>query len=309
MSNTETRRGQRSEVRGRKPLFSRRVLLCLLLAACCLPALGCRQDMQDQPRYEAYEPSKSFGDGLSSRPYVEGTVARGYRDISTSYYTGKRATGATGGAQGLMNGNALQTAMANAQGGNAGAQTAASGDVNARGQNAGANVPNGAGGRAGEGASAQSGTPGSVNEFPFAIEEKDLDRGQERFEIYCAMCHGATGYGDGMIVRRGFRRPPSFHDDRLRGETVGHFFDVITNGWGAMPDYAAQVSPEDRWKIIAYIRALQMSRKMKFDELSPEEKQKVLDGAKKPAGGHEGGSPQLQSPQTGGTSPQVEGNH
>jgi mono/diheme cytochrome c family protein len=74
------------------------------------------------------------------------------------------------------------------------------------------------------------------------------------------MCHGLTGYGDGMIVRRGFRRPPSYHDDRLRSEPVGHFFDVITNGWGAMPDYAAQIPPEDRWAIIAYIRALQLSQ-------------------------------------------------
>ena len=294
MSNTETRRGQRSEVRGQKPIFSRRVRLCLLLAACCLFAVGCRQDMQDQPRYEAYEPSKSFGDGLSSRPYVEGTVARGYRDIHTSYYTGKRAAGATGGAQGLMSGNALQTTMANAQGGNAGAQgQTGSGDVNARGQNTGANVPNGAGGRAGGavgGAAAQSGTPGSVNEFPFAIAEKDLDRGQERFEIYCAMCHGATGYGDGMIVRRGFRRPPSFHDDRLRGETVGHFFDVITNGWGAMPDYAQQIPVEDRWKIIAYIRALQLSQNMPVAEVTEEVRQKrrPARGTPHTDGGHQG---------------------
>lgn len=247
--------------------------------------------MQDQPRYEAYEPSKSFGDGLSSRPYVEGTVARGYRDINTSYYTGKNTTGATtgGGAQGLMSGNALQTTMANAQGGNAGALGTGGGDVNARGQNAGANVPNGAGGTAG-GAGAQSGTPGSINEFPFPITEKDLDRGGERFEIYCAMCHGATGYGDGMIVRRGFRRPPSLHDDRLRNENVGHFFDVITNGWGAMPDYAQMIPVEDRWKIIAYIRALQLSQNTPAAEV-PENlrnQRKPGPGTPTTGGGHQG---------------------
>jgi mono/diheme cytochrome c family protein len=289
MSNTETRRGQRSEVRGRKPNFGRRVLPCLLLVACCLVVVGCRQDMQDQPRYEAYEPSKSFGDGQSSRPYVEGTVARGYRDINTSYYTGKR-TGTTGGggggAQGLMNGSALQATMPNAQGGNAGAQTTGSGDVNVRGQNTGANIPNGASGAA----TAQSGTPGSVNEFPFQITAQDLDRGGERFGIYCAMCHGATGYGDGMIVRRGFRRPPSLHDDRLRGETVGHFFDVITNGWGAMPDYAQQIPVEDRWKIIAYIRALQLSQNTPVAEV-PENlrnQRKPGPGTPHTEGGHQG---------------------
>jgi mono/diheme cytochrome c family protein len=270
-------------------MFGRRAALCLLLAACCLLALGCRQDMQDQPRYEAYEPSKSFGDGQSSRPFVEGTVARGYRDINTSYYTGKQASGATtGGAQGLMNGsgNALQATMANAQGGSAGAQAAGGGDVNVRGQNVGANVPNGAGG----GTAGQSGTPGSINEFPFPIAEKDLDRGQERFEIYCAMCHGATGYGDGMIVRRGFRHPPSLHDDRLRGETVGHFFDVITNGWGAMPDYSQQIPVEDRWKIIAYIRALQLSQNTPVAEV-PEHlrnQRKPTPGTPGTQGGHQG---------------------
>jgi mono/diheme cytochrome c family protein len=189
-----------------------------------------------------------------------------------------------------LSGNALQATLGNAQGGNAGAQTqAGGGDVNARGQNAGANVPNGAGG-AGSGATAQSGTPGSVNEFPFAIEAKDLDRGQERFEIYCAMCHGATGYGDGMIVRRGFRRPPSFHDDRLRGETVGHFFDVITNGWGAMPDYAQQIPVEDRWKIIAYVRALQLSQNMPAAEVTEEvrRQRRPARGTPHTEGGHQG---------------------
>ena len=95
--------------------------------------------------------------------------------------------------------------------------------------------------------------------FPFPIDATVLARGEERFNIYCSPCHGRTGQGDGMVVRRGYRRPPSYHDDRLRQAPVGHFFDVITNGFGAMPDYAAQVKPEDRWAIVAYIRALQLS--------------------------------------------------
>jgi mono/diheme cytochrome c family protein len=95
--------------------------------------------------------------------------------------------------------------------------------------------------------------------FPMRVDAQVMARGQERFNIYCSPCHGRTGLGDGMVVRRGYRRPPSFHQDRLRNAPVGHFFDVMTNGFGAMPDYAAQIKAEDRWAIIAYVRALQLS--------------------------------------------------
>src|SRR5262245_50404586 len=95
--------------------------------------------------------------------------------------------------------------------------------------------------------------------FPFAVDASVMARGRERFNIFCSPCHGATGTGDGMIVRRGFRRPPPLADERLRQAPVGHFFDVMTEGFGAMPDYAAQVSVSDRWAIAAYIRALQLS--------------------------------------------------
>jgi len=95
--------------------------------------------------------------------------------------------------------------------------------------------------------------------FPFPIDARVMARGQERFDIFCSPCHGRSGQGDGMVVRRGYRRPPSYHQDRLRGAPVGHFFDVITNGFGAMPDYASQIAAADRWAIVAYIRALQLS--------------------------------------------------
>jgi len=95
--------------------------------------------------------------------------------------------------------------------------------------------------------------------FPFAVDARVLARGQERYDIYCSPCHGRTGAGDGMIVQRGFRRPPSYHDDRLRMAAVGHFVDVMTNGFGAMPDYRQQIEARDRWAIAAYIRALQLS--------------------------------------------------
>jgi mono/diheme cytochrome c family protein len=96
--------------------------------------------------------------------------------------------------------------------------------------------------------------------FPFAIDARALDRGQERYDIYCAPCHDLAGTGRGMIVQRGYRPPPSFHIERLREAPPGHFFDVITNGFGAMPDYRGPIAPADRWAIIAYIRALQLTR-------------------------------------------------
>jgi mono/diheme cytochrome c family protein len=95
--------------------------------------------------------------------------------------------------------------------------------------------------------------------FPFPVDDKVMVRGRDRYDIYCSPCHGRTGAGDGMVVRRGYRPPPSLHVDRLRLAPAGHFFDVITNGFGAMPDYAAQIRAEDRWAIVAYIRALQLS--------------------------------------------------
>ena len=105
--------------------------------------------------------------------------------------------------------------------------------------------------------------------FPFPIDANVMARGRERFDIFCSPCHGRTGQGDGMIVRRGFRRPPTFHQDRLRSAPVGQLFDVITNGFGAMPDYAVQVRPEDRWAIIAYVRALQFSQHTAANDVPP----------------------------------------
>lgn len=102
--------------------------------------------------------------------------------------------------------------------------------------------------------------PNDIDEFPIPVTKELLDRGQDRYNIYCIVCHGPVGNGDGMVVRRGFPQPPTYHDDRLRNAPVGHFFDVMTNGWGKMNSYASQVSPADRWAIVAYIRALQVSQ-------------------------------------------------
>src|SRR5215510_14855372 len=204
----------------------------------CLAAIfwvsACRQDMHDNPRYEAYE------DGANRQP-PEGAVARG----------------------------SLALAVA--------APKAA--------------VP---------------GQAGSVGEdgFPFKFsadaetrkkEIRDiLDRGESRFNITCLPCHGKLGDGNGMVALRGFRHPPTYHQDRLRNAPTSHFFDVMTNGFGAMPSYAEVVTPEDRWKIIVYIRALQVSQNAKADELAEQDRQ-GLEAADK--AGEKSGAP---TPASGG---------
>ncbi len=163
------------------------------MVACFFATLGCRQDMHDQPKYEALESSSFFPDGRSSRQLVPGTVARGQLREDSHLYEGK--------VEGKL-----------------------------------------------------------VDTFPFPVTEEILERGQQRYQIFCTPCHDSLGNGEGMVVRRGFRPPPSYHIDRLRMAPVGHFYDVITNGFGAMQDYAAQIPVRDRWAIVAYIRALQLSQ-------------------------------------------------
>ncbi|MGH9326318.1 MAG: c-type cytochrome [Terriglobia bacterium] len=115
-----------------------------------------------------------------------------------------------------------------------------------------------------------------ANVFPFPITKKDLARGQQRFNIYCTPCHDYTGSGEGMIVRRGFPAPPSYHDPKLIDEPVGHYFDVMTNGHGTMYSYASRVSVKDRWRIAAYIRALQLSQNATLNDVPASERLKLL---------------------------------
>jgi hypothetical protein len=173
---------------------------------------GCRQDMHDQPRYEALEPSDFFADGRSARPLVEGTVARGHLRDDELMFAGRI-----------------------------------------------------------------DGEPAQV--LPFPVTRAVLERGQERYNIYCTPCHDHVGNGQGMIVQRGLRPPPSFHIERLRQAPVGHFFDVITNGYGAMANYAVEVAVADRWAIVAYIRALQLSQYADVAKL-PEVDRRVLQELK-----------------------------
>src|SRR5258707_12222930 len=196
--------------RGRRRLAA----LLLLSAFCLLPS--CRQKMANQPKYDPLEPSDFFVDGMSARPRVAGTVARGELVIDDFLHTGK------------------------------------------------------VGGKDGDG-------------YPFAVTAEVMNRGQERFNIYCSECHGRLGDGNGMIPSRGFRRPPSFHTDALRNAVTGHFFDVMTNGFGAMPPFNIQVQSNDRWAIIAYIRALQLAQNGTVNDLPADQKAKLM-GASTPAG-------------------------
>ena len=118
--------------------------------------------------------------------------------------------------------------------------------------------------------------PKDSNAFPLPVNRQLLERGQERFNIYCSPCHGLQGDGDGLVAVRGMKHPPTYHQDRLRQVPNGYIYDVITNGFGIMLDYSAQIPPRDRWAIVAYVRALQFSRNAKLSELPPDVREKVL---------------------------------
>lgn len=208
----------------------RTAFVLLLTAYCLLLTTACRRDMQDQPKMKPFRSSTFFRDGLSTRPPIEGTVARGFLKEDTEFFTGKKAGRPVAGS-----GAPLQAPQPTGTGAAPALQGAAA-------------------------------YPDDVEVFPIAVTRDTVIRGKERFEIFCSACHGLTGNGDGMIVRRGFRRAASFNDDRLRQAPVGHFFDAITNGWGVMPSYAPQIPPQDRWAIIAYVRALQLSQNQTFQK-------------------------------------------
>lgn len=120
------------------------------------------------------------------------------------------------------------------------------------------------------------GEGGALSErLPFPVTARLLARGRERFDIYCSVCHGLAGYGDGPIVQRGFPGPPSFHGEELRRAPAGRYFQAMTEGFGVMPSYSDRVSPEDRWAIVAYIRALQLSQEARVRDLPPEDRRRL----------------------------------
>ena len=193
---------------------------CLLLTAFCLLFVGCRYDMQDQPRYKAYKKSDFFSDNRASRDLPEGTVPRGFLREDKAFYTGKTEAGQNAAAA-----NPATTPTLDASGN-----------------------------------TLVTDFSGLVNEFPVPVTKELIDRGEQRYKVFCIVCHGPVGNGDGMIVRRGFSKPPTYNDDRLRTAPVGHFFNVITVGQGKMSSYASQIPVADRWAIVSYIRALQISQ-------------------------------------------------
>jgi mono/diheme cytochrome c family protein len=116
--------------------------------------------------------------------------------------------------------------------------------------------------------------------FPYPATQQIVERGRERYNVFCSPCHGFSGDGDGMIVQRGFKRPPSLHEDRLRTAPVGHYFDVITNGFGVMYPYAYRIPVADRWAIISYVRALQLSRQVPIADVPDAERAKLTGQSK-----------------------------
>jgi Cytochrome C oxidase, cbb3-type, subunit III len=185
--------------------------------AATLMLAGCRQDMQDQPKFFPQRGTSFYADGRSVRPQVENTVGRGQLHEDAYFYTG------------LVNG------------------------------------------KEGDG-------------MPFAVTLQVLARGQERFNVYCTPCHSRVGNGAGMIVQRGYAPAGNFHTTRLETAPLGHFFNVMTNGYGAMPDYSAQLTPADRWAVAAYIKALQLSQNATRADVASGAQVQTLDDIAKSEG-------------------------
>jgi mono/diheme cytochrome c family protein len=134
----------------------------------------------------------------------------------------------------------------------------------------------------------ENGAP--VATLPMPVTRQLLARGQDRYNVYCAPCHSKTGQGDGMVVRRGYKQPPSMHDPRLQASAVGYFYDLMTRGFGQMPDYAAQIAPEDRWAVAAYIRALQISQHATVEDVPAADRPKLEAAGQTPAAGQKEGT-------------------
>ena len=199
-----------------------------------LLASGCQQKMADQPSYKQLEPCEFFEDGRSERPAVPGTVARGCLQTDVALWTGRRTD-----KNGLPLGATTPTTI----------QPPPNSSQEAKAQ--------------------KSQYDNFVGEFPFPMTKEVLNRGYERYMIYCVVCHDPLGTGNGTIVNRGYTQPPSLHSERLRTVPPGYLFAVISNGYGSMPSYAAQIPLRDRWAIAGYLRVLQASQHFSEARNSP----------------------------------------
>ncbi len=224
------------------------------LALCALLLLAsCGSNMRDQAKCQPLEGSSFFADGKCARDLPPNTVARGFLQADQPQPTGANAAaGAPAGATAAPASGATAAPAAGATAAPASGATAA---------------PTAA---AGAGVQAQ--------DFPFPVTRDVLSVGHLSYDTFCSPCHGLTGNGDGMIVQRGFPAPPTFHQQRLRDVQPGYIYGVITNGFGRMYSYASRVKPDERWAIVAYIRALQLSQDATLDDVPPEERPK-LEGA------------------------------
>jgi mono/diheme cytochrome c family protein len=238
----------------------RRSLLLMISLAGTLT--GCQQKMAEQPAYRPLEESAFFSDKMSARPLPTGVVPRGPLQVAEPLYSGLSARPASPAAAVALLGLGRASPVA---------------------------LPG-----AIELAMKTSATQEYTSALPYPLTEEVLRRGQERFDIYCAVCHGADGQGNGKIVQRGYTRPPNYVTDlsrgfehrgiriRLRDVPVGYIFEVISKGYGAMPDYESQVPPQDRWAIAGYVRALQISQHFSLSDLPEEERAKILSQLAEP---------------------------
>ncbi len=197
-----------------------------IVFACLLALAGCRQEMANQPRYNPLASSDFFPDGRSARDPVSGTVPHGAAEDRVVAAADENSAPDARWVVGLF------------------------------------------GLGAGDAWTAQALVAGkaSAYAFPIRLDHAVLERGRERFNIYCSVCHDRVGTGHGKIVERGYLRPPSYHIDRLRQAPLTHFYEVVSNGYGAMPSYSDKLSPDDRWAVIAYVRALQLSQDAGSDD-------------------------------------------
>lgn len=245
-------------------------MLASVVSVCAVA--GCQQQMADQPSFKPLEPCEFFADGRSARPPVPGTVARGHWHGDAAFSTGR-----------IAHASSIEVTSKPKP-------PAATEDAQARNPNT--DTPT-------QPQSAANSQPSSARfteddvftqNFPIAIDESTIQFGHDRYTIYCVVCHDSLGTGRGKIVERGYTAPPSFHIDRLRNAPVGRLFAVVTEGYGSMPAYGAEIPTEDRWAIVAYLRALQLSQHFPTADLTDRMRSELAPAQQAASPKQQGGS-------------------
>jgi mono/diheme cytochrome c family protein len=231
LSRDELSRSDGAAAMTQHSTYSNRISRLGRLALALTLLAGCQQKMADQPSYHPLEASTFFADGRSARPAIRGTVARGHLQTDRALFTG-RLSG--------QRRSAVKPPPPNPETEPAAQQLVA--------------------------AEAQE-NDDFIDYIPLAVSQEFVERGRERYMIFCVVCHDALGTGHGKIVQRGYTRPPSYHVERLRAAPIGRLFAVMSEGYGSMPSYAEQIPARDRWAIATYVRALQLSQHFPADEV------------------------------------------